>query len=64
MQTPLLSSGLLDLPVKDRQFSEPNGLSKTLMVSLVIKHMPLQSFGVGGTHNLSLRVVELPGFMC
>jgi hypothetical protein len=47
MQTPLLSSGLIDLPVKDLRFSEPNRLSETLMVSLVIKHRPFQSFGVG-----------------
>jgi hypothetical protein len=47
MQTPLLSSGLLDLPVKDLRFSEPNRPSETLMVSLVIKHMLFQSFGAG-----------------
>jgi hypothetical protein len=47
MQTPLLSLGLLDLPVKDLQFSKPNRLSETLMVLLVIKHMSFQSFDAG-----------------
>jgi hypothetical protein len=47
MQTPLLSSGLLDLSVKDLRFSEPNRLSETFMVSLVVKHRPFQSFGAG-----------------
>jgi hypothetical protein len=47
MQTPLLSLGMLDLLVKDLRFSEPNRLSETLMVSLVIKHRLFQSFGAG-----------------
>ena len=47
MQTPLFSLGLLDLLVKDLQFSKPNRLSETLMVLLVIKHMSFQSFDAG-----------------
>ena len=47
MQTTLISLGLLDLPVKDLQFSKPNRLSETLMVLLVIKHMSFQSFDAG-----------------
>jgi len=44
---PLLSLWLCDLPVKDIQFAKPNWLSKTLMVSLVIKHRPFRPFGAG-----------------
>jgi hypothetical protein len=47
MQTPYSPLGLRDLPVKDLQFFEPNWLFETLMVSLVIKHRPFKSFGVG-----------------
>jgi hypothetical protein len=47
MQTPLLSLGLLDLPINDLRFLKPNRLSETLVVLLVIKHMSFQSFDAG-----------------
>ena len=43
--TTLLFLWLRNLLVKDLQFSKPNRISKTLMVSLVIKHRPFRPFG-------------------